>query len=160
GVPADYSANVASVLSKIFTNMSFAKQNGMSDTKFAAEGDAINRLFTIALSAKGEKDVTLFDINGVSGKLNMTVAAFVDLISNSEIVSKTLLELSYAPDGSNGYKLLENNTIGNLTAKITDYDKAAVAEYCNKQMGSSYENARKYAPILVIFGDNSIKSFK
>ncbi|MEG2118011.1 MAG: hypothetical protein RRY76_02285, partial [Clostridia bacterium] len=109
---------------------------------------------------KGEKDVTLFDINGVSGKLNMTVAAFVDLISNSEIVSKTLLELSYAPDGSNGYKLLENNTIGNLTAKITDYDKAAVAEYCNKQMGSSYENARKYAPILVIFGDNSIKSFK
>lgn len=105
GAKPDKSETVSDSVSTLFTNMSNFQSTTTSqkgDEEYAKEADAVNTVLQLAMDGAESEAKSLFAADGQEGKIDCTAEEYVDLLANSAVVSKTIIETT-DKNGANPY---------------------------------------------------------
>ncbi len=105
GAKEDKAEMVSDSVSSLFSNMAnyqSSTEHKKGDEEYAKEADAVNTVLQLAMDGAESNATSLFGTEGQAGKIDCSADEYVDLLANSDVVSKTLVETT-EKNGANPY---------------------------------------------------------
>ncbi len=135
GVPEKSAEPTADLVSDVFGNLSDAKVSGdLTEEQYEAESKAVSDMMNIAINAATNTDKPIF---GEGSSTGITATEFVDRITESTVVSQTLVDTVYGDGDTPKYNPL------NSDKKLSEADQAEVVDALNNKLNTSSEEEKE-----------------
>lgn len=99
GVPAESAKKTSELVNDIFSGLSDAKQNNtLTEDQYSTESKAVSDMINIAMNAA--KQDTSSGLFGEQSATGITAAEYIDRITDSQVISQTLMNTVYDQQGN------------------------------------------------------------
>ena len=99
GVPAESAKKTSELVNNIFSGLSDAKQNNtLTEDQYSTESKAVSDMINIAMNAA--KQDTSSGLFGEQSATGITAAEYIDRITDSQVISQTLMNTVYDQQGN------------------------------------------------------------
>lgn len=130
GVPAESAKKTSELVNDIFSGLSDAKQNNtLTEDQYSAESKAVSDMINIAMNAA--KQDTSSGLFGEQSATGITAAEYIDRITDSQVISQTLMNTVYDQQG--------NMTLDPLQSSIylTSNEKTELVNAMNEHLADT-----------------------
>lgn len=138
GIPEESAEPTSKLVSNIFGNLSDAKESGnLTEEEYKAEAEAVSDIINVAMSAASGNSNSLFEDE-------QSVTDFVDRVSDSKVMSQTIIDSVYDEEGNKNVDPL------NLGVQLSDDNKAELVEAMNQNLAEVDESEKEEKQKLLI----------